>query len=94
MSHLQLIVCMLNLKKSFLAPGLVLCGDSACVSNEHDTTPHKNASSGSKGACNFHQSQVRIYVEQSFGMLVRRWEILRGPTPANMRLRNAAALAR
>ena len=59
-------------KEGFLAPGLVLYGDNAYVSNEHMVTPFKNVSSGSKDAYNFYQSQVRIRVECSFGMLVHR----------------------
>ena len=54
----------LNLEKpGFLAPGLVLCGDNACLSNEHIVTPFKNVSSGSKDSFDFYQSQVRIRVE-------------------------------
>ena len=76
----------------FLAPGLVLYGDNAYVSNDYMVTPFKNVSSGSKDAYNFYQSQVRIRVECSFGMLVHRWAILRRPLPYNIPLRKATAM--
>ena len=68
----------------FLAPGLVMYGDSAYVSNECMVTPYKNAYLGSEDSCNLHHSQVRIRVECSFGMLAHRWAILRGPMPINI----------
>ena len=71
----------------FLAPGLVLYGDNAHVCNDRMVTPFKNVSSGSKGACNFYQLQIRIRVECSFSMLVHRWTILRRPLPYNIPLR-------
>ena len=53
---------------------------------------YKNVSDDSKDAHNFYQSQVRIRVECSFGMLVHRWAILRRPFPVNMPLRKVTAL--
>ena len=57
-----------KLEKGVLALGLVICGDSACVSNEHVVTPFKSVPSGSEDACNFYQTQVRIRFECSFSM--------------------------
>ena len=76
----------------FLAPGLVLRGDNAHVSNDYMVTPFKNMLSGSKDTCNFYQSQVRIRVECSFGMLVHRWAILRRFLPHNIPLRKATSM--
>ena len=76
----------------FLAPGLVIYGDNAYVSNDYMFTPFKNVSSGSKDACNFYQSQVRIRVECSFGMLVHRLAILRRLLPCNILLRKATSM--
>jgi len=55
-------------------------------------TPFKNVSLGSKDAYNFYQSQVRIRVECSFGMLVHRWAILRKPMPCNYTLGRITSL--
>ena len=56
----------------FLAPGLAIYSDNAYISNRYTVTPFKNVSSGSKDACNFYQSQLRINVECAFGRLVFR----------------------
>ena len=56
-------------------------------------TPYKNESAGSKDACNFYHSQVRIIVEYSFSMLVHRWAIMRGPMPVNITLHKVTVLA-
>ena len=79
-------------KPGFLDPVLVLHGDNACVSNEFVVAPFENSSFGSKDACNFYQSQDRIRVQFSFGILVQRWEILRKPISQNFTLRKIIAL--
>ena len=53
----------------FLAPGLVLFGDNAYVSNEYMVTPYRNVKSGPKDAFNFFQSQLRIRIECAFGLI-------------------------
>ena len=52
----------------------------------------KNVCDGSKDTCKFYQSQVRIRVECSFGILVHRWAILRRHVPPNTPLRKVTAL--
>ena len=79
-------------KPGFLAPGLVICGDNAYVTNNYVVTPHKNVGKGSKDAFNFYHSQVRIRIECAFGMLVHRWGILRKPMPQNVSLGKITAL--
>ena len=76
----------------FLAPGLVLHGDNAYVSNNRIVTPYEKAKSGNKDACNFYQSQLCTRIECAFSMLVRLWAILRKPVPPNMPLGKVAAL--
>ena len=66
------MLCSLKLKDFFLSPGLVPHGYNDFISNKFVVAPYENVSSGSKGTCNFYQSQVRILVEKYFGMLVRR----------------------
>lgn len=56
----------------FLAPGLVLHGDNAYASNNNMATLYKNVKSGSKDACNFYQSQLRMCAECAFSMLVHQ----------------------
>jgi hypothetical protein len=67
----------------FMAEGLVLFGDSAYVSNQFMATPYKGVSgAGVTDAYNFFHSQLRINIECAFGMLTRRWGILRKPLPS------------
>jgi hypothetical protein len=56
----------------FLKKGLAFFGDNAYVSNSFMATPYKNVRRGAKDDYNFFQSQVRIRIEMSFGMLTRR----------------------
>ena len=76
----------------FLAPGLVLFGDNAYVSNEYMVTPYRNVKSGPKDAFNFFQSQLRIRIECAFGVLVYRWGILRKPMPNGISLNKTTSL--
>jgi hypothetical protein len=76
----------------FLAPGLVLFGDSAYINAAYMATPFKGVSSGPEDAYNFYHSQLRIKIECSFGMLVHRWGILRKPIPYNITIKKTSAL--
>lgn len=68
----------------FLAPGCVIFGDNAYVSTDFMVTPYKNVRAGPKDDFNFYHSQLRITIERAFGMLVRRWAILRYPMASRM----------
>ena len=63
----------------FIIPGMTLLGDSAYTRSSFMSVPFKNNVTADKDAFNFYQSQLRITVEQTFGILVHRWAILRGP---------------
>jgi DDE superfamily endonuclease len=68
----------------FLAPGCVIFGDNAYVSTDFMVTPYKNVRAGPKDDFNFYHSQLRITIERAFGMLVRRWAVLRYPMASRM----------
>ena len=55
---------------NFLLPGLCLFGDNAYVNTKYMATPNPNVKQGSKDAYNFYHSQLRIFIECAFGMLV------------------------
>jgi hypothetical protein len=77
----------------FLAPGLVLFGDNAYVNNKYMCTPFKSILQGPKDAYNFYQSQLRINVECSFGMLVHCWGILCKAIPCGISIFRTTALS-
>lgn len=58
----------------YLAPGLVLFGDNACISNDYMVTPCKGATRGLKDDFKVFHSQLQINIECTFGMLVNQWE--------------------
>ena len=76
----------------FLAEGLCLFGDSAYVNCRYFATPFKACTTGSRDDYNYYHSQVRIKIECAFGMLVKRWGILRRPISATIGLRKTTAL--
>jgi hypothetical protein len=76
----------------FLAPGLVLFGDNAYVNNKYMCMLFKSISQGPKDAYNFYQSQLRINVECSFGMLVHCWGILCKAVPCGISISKTTAL--
>jgi hypothetical protein len=77
----------------FIAEGLVLFGDNAYVSNEFMATPYKGVfGAGIFDSYNFFHSQLRINIECAFGMLTRRWGILRKPLPAVMGIKKQVLL--
>jgi hypothetical protein len=47
-------------------------------------TPYPNVSGGSRDSYNFFYSQLHIQVECAFGMLAKRWGILRMAMPSNI----------
>jgi hypothetical protein len=51
---------------------LTLVGDNACIQSAYMPVPFK-------GYVNLYQSQLRITIERSFGVLAHRWGILKGP---------------
>ena len=73
-----------QLEDGLLHESLVLFGDNAYLNSHFMVTPYPNVSSGSKDDYNFYHSQLRIRVECCFGMLVKRWGILRAAIPHNI----------
>jgi hypothetical protein len=69
-----------RLQKKLLAPGLCIFGDNAYVNTEFMATPYMKTNGyidKHQDDYNFYHSQLRIRIEMSFGMLVRRFGILR-----------------
>lgn len=68
---------------NFLAPGLCLFGDNAYVNTSYMATPYKKTSSSftaaSRDSYNYYHSNVRINIECAFGIVTRRFGILRMP---------------
>jgi DDE superfamily endonuclease len=63
-----------------LLPGFWIAGDEAYVCGERVITPWPGRSLSKEKDCfNFWQSSARIFIEQSFGMLVGRWGIFWRP---------------
>ena len=80
-----------NLEEGMLAPGLCLFGDNAYLNTPYMATPY-SAASGTKDAYNFYHSQLRIRIECTFGMLTKRWAILRSAIPVNVTVPKTVAL--
>jgi hypothetical protein len=59
--------------------GFTLVGDNAYVKTQYMSVPIKGTKTDNEDSYNFYQSQLRITIERSFGVLVHRWSILRGP---------------
>ena len=81
-----------KLRSGILAPGLCLFGDNAYINALFMATPYSGVSSGYKDGYNFYHSQLRIRIECAFGMLVRRWSILRGQIPMGISIKKTIAL--
>ena len=86
------VLCHKLEKRGFLAPGLCLFGDNAYVNTHYMATPFKGVKLGPKFDYNFFHSNLRIGIECCFGMLVRRWGILRQPISASIGLKKTTAL--
>jgi hypothetical protein len=80
------------LEKGMLAPGLCIFGDNAYLNAPFMATPYPGVSGGTKDAYNFYHSQLRIRIECTFGMLTRRWGILRSAIPLNVSVQKTVAL--
>ena len=78
----------------FIKPGYLLYGDAAYSNTKHMIVPFKNVKDGPKDAFNFYQSQVRINIECSFGMLVNKFPILRKPFSSNINISKVTAVVR
>ena len=59
--------------------GKTILGDNAYIKTEYMSTPYKYDVTPERDGYNFYQSQLRITIECTFGVLVHRWAILRGP---------------
>ena len=59
--------------------GKCILGDNAYVKTHYMTTPYKYNVTPEKDSYNFYQSQLRIKIECTFGVLVHRWAVLRSP---------------
>lgn len=81
-----------QLEGGLLHESLVLFGDNAYLNSHFMVTPYPNVSSGSKDDYNFFHSQLRIRVECCFGMLVKRWGILRAAIPHNISISRTISL--
>ena len=81
-----------QLEDGLLHKSLVLFGDNAYLNSHFMVTPYPNVSSGSKDDYNFYHSQLRIRVECCFGMLVKRWGILRAAIPQNISISRTISL--
>ena len=61
--------------------GKVIFSDNAYLNTQYMATPYSNISGNEeyrpRDDCNFYHSQLCIWVESCFGMLVQRWGILR-----------------
>ena len=63
-----------------LPDGYYILGDAAYPLSDHLLTPYPGQGlSPEKDSFNFYLSQLRVKVEQSFGILVQRWGILWRP---------------
>ena len=74
-----------------LSPGKYLFGDNAYVNTMYMVTPYRQGDV-LEDNYNFYHSQLRINVECAFGMLVKRWAILRHPLPSAMGLNKITSL--
>jgi hypothetical protein len=55
-------------------------------------TPYSGTTGGTKDAYNFYHLQLQIRIECAFGILSKRWAILRSAIPVNIRIKKAVAL--
>jgi hypothetical protein len=64
-----------------LPPGFYGVADNAYTLSEHLLIPYSGVEKNdkSKDVCNFYISQLRIRIEQAFGLLVSKWRIFKRP---------------
>ena len=70
-----------------LPAGKYIVGDNAYVCSNTLLTPYsgKNKQDVDKDAFNFYLSQMRIRIEQAFGLLTNKWRIFRKPLETSLR---------
>jgi hypothetical protein len=81
-----------KLEDGLLAPSLCIFGDNAYLNTPFMATPYSGTTGGTKDAYNFYHSQLRIRIECAFGILTKRWAILRTAIPVNIRIKKTVAL--
>ena len=69
--------------------------DAAYILTETLLTPYKGSQrmNEDKYAFNFYLSQLRIRIEQSFGMMVEKWRILLSPLPRSLKVSSKIIMA-
>jgi hypothetical protein len=65
--------------EAVIKAGYCIVGDNAYVKSSTMSVPFKGGITEAEDSYNFYQSQLRITIERTFGVLVHRWAILRGP---------------
>ena len=80
------------LKIIILVPGLALFGDNAYVTIKFMVTPYKYVTSTVHDGFNYFQSQLRIVIEQAFGMLIHRQGVLCWPLSNKMGIKRQIQL--
>jgi hypothetical protein len=81
-----------KLEDGLLAPGLCIFGDNAYLNTPCMATPYAAVSGETKDSYNFYHSQLRIRIECAFGILTRRWAILRSAIPRGITVAKTVAL--
>ena len=79
-----------------LIPGKYFAvSDAAYILTETLLTPYKGSQrlNKNKDAFNFYLSQLRIRIEQAFGMMVEKWRILLSPLPRNLKVSSRIIMA-
>ena len=66
-------------RKNLICQGMCIYGDNAYMNSPFMATPFKSVPSGVRDGYNFFNSQLRINIECTFGILVNRWAALRSP---------------
>ena len=81
-----------KLEEGILAPGLCIFGDNAYLNTPYMATPFAAVGGGTMDSYNFYHSQLRIRIECTFGMLTKRWGILRSAIPVGVTVAKTVAL--
>lgn len=73
--------CSLSQRCKSFPPSFHLVGDNAYVCNESMITPYSGSQKNdpTKDSFNFYVSQVRIKIEQAFGLVRNKWRIFNSP---------------
>lgn len=70
---------LLDTEKPIISQGFTLVGDDAYVKSSYMTVPFNGNKTHEQDSYNFNQSQLRITIERTFGVLIHPWSILRCP---------------